>query len=172
MWLDFNKMFQREGVGRRLKTFVFLKKETQLKKQIKWLKKDLVWTRARRHSQADRGRNHYVAYKPASLLSVILQHKASEALTMTLQLLDCALWWSHCKMALISNLCECVGNRAAFPVLWEKTLQRKMAGNLQGLLIRAMKVSQSTWERGVLIMSGPTLKANQQIRSALLALNQ
>lgn len=51
------------------------------------------------------------------LVSVILQHKAFSALTMTLQLPDCALWWSHCKMALISKLCECVGNRAAFPVL-------------------------------------------------------
>lgn len=77
---------------------------------------------------------------------------------MTLQLPDCALWRSHCKTALIWSLCECVGNRTAFPVLWEKTLQRKMAGNLQGLLIRPMKVSQSTWERWVLRMSGTPLR--------------
>lgn len=77
---------------------------------------------------------------------------------MTLQLPDCALWRSHRKTALIWSLCECVGNRTAFPVLWEKTLQRKMAGNLQGLLIRPMKVSQSTWERWVLRMSGTPLR--------------
>lgn len=59
------------------------------------------------------------------------------SLTMTLQLCDCALWWWRCEVALMQDLCECVGNRAAFPALRGKTLQRKMAGSLQGLLIQA-----------------------------------
>lgn len=63
------------------------------------------------------------------------------------------------RAALIWSLCECVGNGAAFPVLWEKTLQRKMAGSLQGLLIRPLKVSQSTWECRVLGESGTLSKS-------------
>lgn len=64
-----------------------------------------------------------------------------KSLTMTLQLCDCALWGSRCEVALMQDLCEWVGNRAAFPDLREKTLQRKMAGSLQGLLIQATMAS-------------------------------
>lgn len=73
------------------------------------------------------------------------------------------------RAALIWSLCECVGNGAAFPVLWEKTLQRKMAGSLQGLLIRPLKVSQSTWECRVLAASRKL--SNQWIRFCKKSLN-
>lgn len=66
---------------------------------------------------------------------------------MTLQLRNCALWRWGCEVALMQELCKCVGKRAAFPALWGKTLQRKMAGSLLGLLIQATEELELSSER-------------------------
>lgn len=112
--------------------------------------------------QADKGRDHDGASKNTKQhysFGVIFQHKASEALTMTPQLLDCV---PRCKMALVH--CECVGNRGCLFLFFERKHSReKWQETSRAFWYRAKKVSQSTWERRDLAMSRPSLKANVEV---------